>query len=73
MDNNINNFELLDLITIISFAAQLQNMEMDGKQTNFIHKVIKAIADEIDKLHQENDIIIEQLNRIEEKLNGIKR
>ena len=60
-NNNINqNDSLLDSITILGFIAQLQNIKDDKEQTEYIRKVIQAIADEIAKLHKENDIIIKQ-------------
>lgn len=62
--NNGNQFEFLDLITIMGFLAQVDNMSKDESQTKYIHKVIKTIALEIDKLHKENDIIIKQNEEI---------
>lgn len=61
---------ILDLLNVFSLWAQIDNMNMDKKQTEYIHKVIKAIADEIDKLHKENNIIIKQN---EEILNLLRR
>lgn len=55
---------ILDLLNIFSLWAQIDNMSMDKQQTDYIRKVIKAIADEIDKLHKENDIIIKQNEEI---------
>ena len=74
-NNNSNNNGLLDGITILGFIAQLQNIGDDKTQTEYIRKVIQAIADEIDKLHKENDIIIKQNEEILKILggaNGIK-
>lgn len=68
--NNINNNSLLDGITIVGFMAQLQNIGDDKVQTDYIRKVIQAIANEIEKLHKENDIIIEQNKEI---LNLLKK
>ena len=59
-----NNLEALDIITMLSFAMQTTNIQKDEKQTEYIHKVIKAIANEIEKLHKENDIIIKQNEKI---------
>ena len=63
-NNNSNqttsNTAILDVITILGFVAQLENIKDDKVQTNYIRKVIQAISDEIDKLHKENDIIIKQ-------------
>ena len=65
--NNANNimqeeqsFEFLDVLAIVSFMAQINNMNKDVKETQYIHKVIKTIGNEIAKLHYENDIIMEQ-------------
>lgn len=55
---------ILDLLNVFSLWAQIDNMNIDKQQTEYIHKVIKAIADEIDKLHKENDIIIKQNEEI---------
>lgn len=58
------NLDLLDAITITSFLAQLDNMAKDVKQTEWIHKVIVTLANEVDKLHRENDILIEKVDKI---------
>ena len=71
--NNLNNktsFNLLDVITILGFAAQINNIKDDETQTDYIRKVIQAISDEIEKLHKENDIIIAQNNEILKILKG---
>ena len=71
--NNLNkktNFNILDDITILSFIAQIKNINDDKVQTNYIQKVIKAIADEIEKLHKENDIIMQQNEEIIKLLKG---
>lgn len=67
-NNNNQNFEILDLITLIGFIAQIQNMKIDAEEKDYIHNVIKAIADEIQKLHEENDRIESKLNKILELL-----
>lgn len=80
-ENNYNlnkktSFNILDDITILSFIAQIKNINDDKVQTNYIQKIIKAIADEIEKLHKENDIIIQQneeiIKLLKENNNGIK-
>ena len=48
--------------------AQIQNMKIDAEEKDYIHDVIKAIADEIQKLHEENDRIESKLNKILELL-----
>lgn len=72
-NNNVNNngFGLIDILTVISFMAQMKNMN-DDEITNLKNSsIIKAVANEIDKLHKENDDIINHLKKIdkdEEKL-----
>lgn len=66
-NNNNNDFSILDVLTVIGFMAQLENMKEDSTEKDFIHKVIASIADEIGKLHKENDIIIEKINELLEK------
>lgn len=70
MGNNGNNngdgqqLEFLDILTIVSFCAQLSNMSQDEQQTIYINNVIKAISNEIEELHEENNIIIAQNKEI---------
>ena len=71
MNNNDNtNSKLLDALTILGFAAQIQNISDDKTQTEYIRKVIQVIADEIEKLHKENDIIIKQNEEILKMFGG---
>lgn len=65
---NNNNFETLDLITVISFLAQITNIQKDTEEKEYIHAVIKAIANEIEKLHRENDRIEYKLNLLLERV-----
>jgi hypothetical protein len=53
---------------LISFALQLQNIEEDNEEKEFIHKTILAVAGEIEKLHQENEEILAQNKEIIELL-----
>lgn len=55
---------ILDLLNVFSLWAQVDNMQMDAEQTKYVRKVIKAIANEIEKLHKENDIIMAQNEEI---------
>ncbi len=64
MNNLNNNFQAMDLIDLIAFYAQLKNIEQDNIHTAYIHAVINRIGEEIDKLHKENDKIMEQNNYI---------
>lgn len=76
INNNNENFDFLDIITMVSFLAQMDNMNQDDAQNKFIHKVIHSISNEIEKLHKENDIIMAQNEEIikllkrEERRNG---
>lgn len=62
--NSSEEIGFLDMITIAGFLAQIDNMSKDDVQNKYIHKVIKAIAVEIEKLHKENDVIMEQNEEI---------
>lgn len=64
LNQNNNEFGVLDSLNLISLFAQIQNMQDDAKETNYIHEVIKVIAIEIEKLHKENDDIIRQNEEI---------
>lgn len=64
------DIDILDLLNVFSLWAQLDNMQTDGVHNKYIHKVIKAIANEIELLHKENDIIMKQN---EEIINMLKR
>lgn len=45
MNNNQNqNFEALDILALISFVAQVENMNKDAKEKAYIHEVIRTIA-----------------------------
>lgn len=68
MKNNKENFEVMDIINLFSLFKQLENIKFDEEQTEYIRKVIKAIANEIEKLHQENDIIIKKIEDINRRL-----
>ena len=65
MNNNIKNgIEGMDFISIYSLMKQLENLEEDKKEAQFIRLVIQSIAYEIEKLHQENKVIIKQNKEI---------
>lgn len=61
---NNNQLEALDLIAIIGFILQIQNIQLDDKQQNYIHNVIKVLAQQVEKLHQQNDRIEAKLDQI---------
>lgn len=67
--NNPNNgLEFLDIITIMGFLAQIENLGKDEKYEQFIKKIILGLVQEIEKLHKENEDIINKLNQILERL-----
>ena len=66
-NNNINrNFDILDFLSLISFFAQMKNMNDDDITALKNNKIIQAVANEIDKLHKENDDIISHLKRVDD-------
>ena len=58
----MNNMEQMDLINIASFVLQLANVHQDNELEKIYGQTIKAIAEEIKQLHQENAMIIQQNN-----------
>ena len=63
-NNNNNNFNFVDILSLISFYMQVKNIDEDEKQTKYINDVILAINYEIQKLHEENDIIISEIKKL---------
>lgn len=66
------NNNQLDMINMLSLVAQITNMNQDENYHKIINQFFSAITDEIKKLHEENDIIIAQNNKIIELLEGRK-
>lgn len=67
MNNNINqNLKDLDIIGLASFFMQADNIRDDNQQKAINQLILQAVAKEIEKLHKENDNIIEKLNKIEQ-------
>lgn len=68
MENNegkkIRDLGLLDIFNLLSYYAQMVNIDMDNEHNEYIRLIIKAIAREIDLLHKENDKIIKQNEEI---------
>jgi hypothetical protein len=66
MNNNITQaLQDIDLIGLASFFMQADNIKDNNQQKQINQLILQAIANEIDKLHKENDNIIEKLNKIE--------
>ena len=59
-----NNLKFFDILNILSFYTQLENIQKDNEQNELIKQIIKAIANEIDLLHKENEKIINQNEHI---------
>ncbi len=55
--NSLYNRNFLDFLNVISVMLQIQSIENNEKYTNYVHN-------EIDKLHIENGLIIEELKRL---------
>lgn len=66
--NENQQFDFLDAITLIGFFAQIENLDKDQKYEEFIKKIIIGLVQEIEKLHKENEDIINKLDQILEKL-----
>lgn len=64
---NNNNWTGLDIISIMSFILQMQNSEQDQKYKDDILNFKNFIQAEVDKLHDENKIIMEKLDRLVDK------
>jgi fatty acid/phospholipid biosynthesis enzyme len=60
LNNENQQFEMLDALNIVGFFAQLDNMSKDEEQSKYIQTVIQALTNEVEK----NDIIIKQNNEI---------
>ena len=67
----MNNIQNLDALQLLAFYIQLKNIEWDQNQSQYIHSVIENINSQIAKLHQENDIIMQQNEEILRKLDKL--
>lgn len=65
---NNNNLTGLDIISILSYILQIQNSEDDEKYKRDIQDFEKLVQQEVDRLHRENDEIINKLNKILDRL-----
>lgn len=68
-DNEQENLDMLDIITMLSFIAQIQNMKEDRVQNLWINKVIKTLFQEVNKLHYENELLFKKLEEVENAIN----
>ena len=68
-NNKQENLDILDIITMLSFMAQIQNIKEDKVQNLWINKVIKTLFQEINKLHYENELLFKKLEEVENAIN----
>ena len=54
---SLYNRNFLDFLNVMSIVLQIQSIENNEKYTSYVHK-------EIDRLHMENSLIIEELKRL---------
>lgn len=54
---SLYNRNFLDFLNVMSIVLQIQSIENNEKYTNYVHN-------EIDRLHMENSLIIEELKRL---------
>lgn len=54
---SLYNRNFLDFLNVMSIALQIQSIENNEKYTSYVHN-------EIDRLHMENSLIIEELKRL---------
>ena len=68
-NNKQENLDILDIITMLSFMAQIQNIKEDKAQNIWINKIIKTLFQEINKLHYENELLFKKLEEVENAIN----
>ena len=68
-NNKQENLDILDIITMLSFMAQIQNIKEDKAQNIWINKIIKILFQEINKLHYENELLFKKLEEVENAIN----
>ena len=54
---SLYNKNFLDFLNVMSIVLQIQSIENNEKYTSYVHN-------EIDRLHIENSLIIEELKRL---------
>lgn len=62
-----DNLDMLDILSILGFVLQVQNIQENKEETKYIHNFIYGVANEIEKLHKENDIIMNKIDKILER------
>ena len=66
MNNNNNNniFQDLDILSILSLLLQMKNIGDDKKSDFKNNVIIKAVGQELNKIHQENNEVEEKLDEL---------
>lgn len=62
MNNENNNLEFLDILTIMSFGISISNLEENRKQSNDISKILNEIQEH---LHRQDEILERQCKMLE--------
>lgn len=66
MNNNMTQaLQDIDLISLVSFFMQADNIKENNQQKQTNQLILQAIANEINKLHKENNDIINYLKRVD--------
>lgn len=63
-----SNLETLDIINIMSFLIQMQNLDDDKRYKGSVQQFKDFIQEEVNKLHKENEIIMNKLDEIRKEL-----
>ena len=50
--NDYNNIQALDMINLLGFIAQINNIQKDGEYHEYIEKFFKQLFEEIQKLYK---------------------
>lgn len=69
---NCNNTDILDAISLMSFIIQMQNLEDDKRYKGSVQEFKDFIQEEVNKLHMENELIMNKLDRIQAELKEMK-
>jgi uncharacterized protein (UPF0305 family) len=57
---DLDEFGLLDVLSLVSFFQQQRGIKANKDHSEFIDIVFKALVNEIEQLHNENFIIMEE-------------
>lgn len=67
--NDLNNsIDFLDILTVISFIAQMQNMNKDEERTQINNEKEKVFYAKLEEIAKEDHAIVKELREIKEIL-----